>query len=106
MPVPHISKEKRDESLKKARLYRIQRAQIKQSVKKGIVSLGDVFNGSVNYKDIVGNMKLIDIVKSLPGIGDIKAKKILNSLSISERKTIKGLGEKQKANFKKYFKIY
>jgi DNA uptake protein ComE-like DNA-binding protein len=105
LQVPFISQEKRKESLEKARLFKIQRAKIKQSIKKGIVNFNEIFGENKNYKDIVSNMKLIDLIKSLPGIGEIKAKRILNGLKISERKTVKGLGEKQKEVFKKYFKI-
>jgi len=105
MAVPFISREKRDESLKKARYYKIQRSEIKQSIKKGSMLLSDVFGSDEEIKDIVANIKIVDIVKSLPGIGEIKAKKILKNLRISDRKTLKGLGEKQKENFKKYFGI-
>ncbi|MCE5330233.1 hypothetical protein LLG07_07895 [bacterium] len=105
MGVPFISKEKRDESLKKARYYKIQRSEIKQSIKNGHMCLSDVFESDEKLKDIVANIKIVDIVKSLPGIGEVKAKKILKNLSISDKKTLKGLGEKQKENFKKYFGI-
>jgi len=105
MTVPFISREKRDESLKKARYYKIQRSEIKQSIKKGNMPLSDVFEGNGELKDIIANIKIIDIVKSLPGIGEIKAKKILKSLYISDKKTLKGLSEKQKESFKRYFGI-
>ncbi|MHB1252917.1 MAG: integration host factor, actinobacterial type [Candidatus Humimicrobiaceae bacterium] len=105
MSFPHISKEKRDEGLKKARYYKSQRAQIKQSIKKGLVGFNAFFIKDNCYNDIIANMKLIDMIKSIPGIGDIKARKIMKTLYISGRKTIKGLSKKQKENFKKYFKI-
>lgn len=105
MSFPHISKEKRDKGLKKARQYKIQRAQIKKSIKKGTAEFNTFFKSGNSYSDVIANMKLIDMIKSLPGIGDIKAKKIMKSLNISWRKTIKGLSRKQEENFKNYFKI-
>jgi hypothetical protein len=103
MNIPHISEEKRDESLKKARYYKSRRAEIKRSLKKGLVNFSTFFAEGNAYIDLIANMKLIDMVKSLPGIGDIKAQKILKSLGISRRKTINGLSKKQNINFKKYF---
>lgn len=105
MNIPFISKEKREESLKKARHYKIQRSKIKKSLKNGEIHLCDIFENNEDMKDIVANIKIVDIVKSLPGIGEIKAKNILKKLCISEKKTLKGLGEKQRENFKKYFDI-
>ena len=105
MSVPHISKEKRDESLKKARQYKTQRAQIKKSIKNGSAVFNTFFIIGNFYSDVIANMKLIDMIKSMPGIGEIKAKKILKILRISRRKTIKGLSIKQRENFRDYFKI-
>lgn len=105
MSFPHISKEKRDAGLKKARHYKSQRAQIKQSIKKGLAGFNLFFIEGNCYNDLIANMKLMDMIKSIPGVGDIKARKIMKTLCISVRKTIKGLSKKQKENFKKYFKI-
>jgi len=105
MSSPQISKEKRDKGLKKARQYKIQRAQIKKSIKKGTADFNTFFISNNSYSDVIANMKLIDMIKSLPGIGNIKAQKIMKSLNISWRKTIKGLSRKQEENFKNYFKI-
>jgi hypothetical protein len=105
MSTPYISKEKRDESLLKARYYKSQRAQIKQSLKKGFADFNSFFLEGNCYNDVIAGMKLKDMIKSIPGIGDIKAQKILKTLCISGRKTVKGLSKKQKENFKKYFKI-
>jgi hypothetical protein len=105
MSFPYISKEKRDEALKKARDYKSQRAQIKQSIKKGLVDFNTFFIKDDYLNDVIANMKLMDMIKSIPGIGDIKAQKIMKTLCIGGRKKIKGLSKKQKENFKKYFKI-
>jgi len=105
MAFPNISKEKRDEGLKKARHYKTMRAKIKQSIKKGQAGFNSFFISGNSHTEIISNMKLVELIKSIPGIGNIKAQKIMRILSISERKTIKGLSKKQKENFKKYFKI-
>ena len=105
MSFPHISREKRDESLKKARYYKSRRSEIKKSIKKGMAPFNTFFTEGNSCSDIIANMKLADMIKSIPGVGDIKAQKIMKTLNISERKTIKGLSRRQEENFKKYFKI-
>jgi ribosomal protein S13 len=55
--------------------------------------------------ELIANMKLIDLMKAMPGTGDIKALKILKSLSISSRKTVRGLSKKQFESLEKYFDI-
>jgi hypothetical protein len=105
MSVPFISKERRHAGLIKARLCKAQRAQVKQSIKNGLADFNSFFLEDCYCSDIIANMKLFDKVKSIPGIGDIKAQKILKNLCISQRKTVKGLSKKQIENFKKYFKI-
>ncbi|MHB1346713.1 MAG: integration host factor, actinobacterial type [Candidatus Humimicrobiaceae bacterium] len=105
MIFPNISKEKRDEGLKKARQYKTQRAQIKKSIKNGSAVFNTFFTDGNFYSDVIANMKLIDMIRSIPGIGEIKAKKIMKTLRISRRKTIKGLSTKQRENFRNYFKI-
>ena len=105
MNIPYISKEKRDAGLIKARLYKVQRAQIKKSIKEGLADFNSFFAEGGSCSEVIAGMKLKDMIKSIPGIGAVKAQKILKTLCISGRKTIKGLSEKQKENFKKYFKI-
>lgn len=105
MNIPYVSKEKRDAGLKKARHYKVERARIKKSIKKGSADFNSFFSNGNYCNDLIANMKLIDMIKSIPGIGDVKANKILKILHISVRKTIKGLSKKQKENFKKYFKV-
>lgn len=105
MNIPYVSKEKRDAGLIKARFYKVQRAQIKQSIKKGFADFNSFFLEGSHCSDVIAGMKLKDMIKSIPGVGDIKVQKILKCLCISGRKTVKGLSKKQKENFNKYFKI-
>jgi ATP sulfurylase len=105
MNFPYISEEKREESLRKARYYKSRRSEIKKSIKKGMVSFNTFFMEGNSCSDLIANMKLADMIKSIPGVGDIKAQKIMKTLHISERKTIKGLSRRQEENFKNYFKI-
>ena len=57
------------------------------------------------FEKYIANMKLIELVSSLPGYGKKSSGKILAKLKISSCKTIKGLGQKQHASFIEYFNI-
>ena len=71
----HISKEKRDEGLKKARYYKFRRSEIKKSIKKGTASFNSFFMDGNDANDLIANMKLADMIKSIPGVGAVKRKK-------------------------------
>lgn len=105
MSVPNLSKEDRRRGLKKARLVRKKRASIKNSLKKREIDLKTLFTNKELYDGYIANMRIIDIVSSLPGNSRISAEKILRSLKISPSKKVGGLGRNQKKNFYQYFGI-
>ena len=48
--------------------------------------------------EIVGKMKVSAVLESLPGVGRVRARKIMERLDISESRRMRGLGAKQKEN--------
>jgi hypothetical protein len=88
-----------------ARNIRKMRSVIKADIKIGRTNIEKVLSDKDIYEKYIANMKLIDIVGSLPGYGKKSAEKILARLKISACKTIRGLGKKQYANFIEYFNI-
>ena len=88
-----------------ARNIRNMRSIIKADIKIGKTSIDKVLSNKDFYEKYVANMKLIDLVGSLPGYGKKSGEKILARLKISTCKTIKGLGTKQYAGFIQYFDI-
>jgi len=105
MGVPVVPFEKKIASLDKARNIRTKRSQIKKALKSGKINLPDILNNYEKYCSYIENMKLIDILASLPKIGIVKAKRILSELNISERKKINGLSPRQVKAFKEYFNL-
>jgi hypothetical protein len=91
--------------IEKARNIRKMRSVIKANIKSCKISLEKVFSDKDIYEKYIANMKLIDLVSSLPGYGKKSGEKILTRLKISRCKTIKGLGQKQHASFIEYFNI-
>ena len=61
--------------------------------------------GSINLKellglaeksDVVGKMKVLAVLESLPGVGKVKARRTMEEIGISETRRVQGLGAKQR----------
>ena len=102
MPLPpQLSPEQRQEALAKAAEARRKRAEVKESLKNGSTDLMQVLDRS--GEGIVGKMKVSSVLESLPGVGKVRARKIMERLDISESRRIRGLGTKQKDALLKEF---
>ena len=47
--------------------------------------------------DIVGKMKVVAVLESLPGVGKVKARRTMEEIGISETRRVRGLGDQQRA---------
>ncbi len=95
MAIPNLSAEDRQAALEKAKAARIKRAQVRDDLKEGKLTLSQV----IDMKDdpIVGRMKVSTLIETLPGYGKAKAEKIMKELQIAESRRLRGLGERQQA---------
>lgn len=94
MALPTLTPEQRAQALEKAAEARKKRAELKQQLKSGKVTLADVLQRSGD--DIVGKMKVANVLESLPGVGKVRAQKIMEELDISVSRRVRGLGAKQR----------
>jgi hypothetical protein len=94
MPLPTLSDEDRKAALAKAAEARRKRAELKAELKSGKRNLKDVL--SKNNDDTVGKMKVSNVLESLPGVGKVRARKLMEKLDISASRRIRGLGAKQR----------
>ncbi len=94
MPLPVLTDEQRKQALQKAAEARRKRAELKGELKSGKRTLTDVLSEQDN--DTVGKMKVSNVLESLPGVGKVRARKIMEKLDISATRRIKGLGPKQR----------
>ena len=53
--------------------------------------------------DIVGKMKVSALLESLPGVGKVRAKQIMERLGIAESRRVRGLGANQRTNLEREF---
>jgi hypothetical protein len=94
MPLPTLTEEQRKAALEKAAEARRARAELKDQLKKGSMKLRDVLAKSSD--DIVGKMKVSAVLESLPGVGKVRARKLMERLEISTSRRVRGLGAKQR----------
>ncbi|MFP5352778.1 MAG: integration host factor, actinobacterial type [Actinomycetota bacterium] len=102
MPLPPpLTEEQRRQALEKAAIARRKRAELKEQLKSGRSSLRELLERTDD--EIVGKMKVSTVLESLPGVGRVRARKLMEKLDISESRRMRGLGEKQKKNLLEEF---
>ncbi len=94
MSLPTLTEEQRREALAKAAEARRRRAHLKEELKSGRTSLRDVLNKRGD--EVVGKMKVSSVLEAMPGVGKVRARKLMERLDISASRRVRGLGTKQK----------
>ena len=96
MPLPPtLSPEQRQAALEKAAAARKQRAELKDRLKMGSVSLKELLDQGQN-NEVIGKMKVLAVLESLPGLGKVKARRVMDEVGISDTRRVQGLGEQQR----------
>jgi ABC-type polysaccharide/polyol phosphate transport system ATPase subunit len=94
MALPTLTPEQRQQALEKAAIARKKRAELKGQLKSGKKTLKDVLSSSGD--PTVGKMKVTNVLESLPGVGKVRAQKLMEELDISATRRVQGLGAKQR----------
>ena len=95
MTLPTLTPEQRADALAKAAEARKKRAEVKAELKAGTRSLGDLLK-KAEGDETLGKMKVSNVLESLPGVGKVRAQKIMEELDISATRRVRGLGSKQR----------
>ncbi|QOY61446.1 integration host factor, actinobacterial type [Thermophilibacter immobilis] len=93
MALPQLTDEQRKAALEKAAQARHARAELREKIKSGKVTLEGVLDSD---DPIASRMKVSALIESLPGYGKAKAAKIMDELGISATRRVKGLGARQR----------
>ena len=91
---PQLTPEQRTAALAKAAEARAARAEIKARLKMGSMSLSEALSSDDAN---VGKLKVVSLLESLPGVGKVKARKIMTDVDIADNRRVQGLGAQQKA---------
>ncbi len=96
MPLPpQLSQEQREAALAKAAVARRERAELKEKLKMGSTNLRELLD-QAEGDEIVGKMKVLAVLESLPGLGKVKARRLMEEIGISEARRVQGLGRNQR----------
>ena len=96
MALPPLTPEQRAAALAKAAVARRERAAAKNRLKYSQGSLADVITEGKD-NEIIGKMKVSALLESLPGVGRVRARQIMDEVGISESRRVRGLGANQAA---------
>ena len=92
---PKLSQEQREAALAKAAVARRERAELKEKLKMGATNLRELLD-QADGDEIVGKMKVLAVLESLPGLGKVKARRLMEEIGISEARRVQGLGKNQR----------
>lgn len=96
MPLPPpLSSNQRQAALDKAAAARRQRAEMKDKLKMGTINLAEVIEQG-QRDEVVGKTKVLTVLESMPGLGKVKARRLMAELGISDTRRIQGLGKHQR----------
>lgn len=102
MALPPLTPEQRQAALEKAAAARRERAEVKNRLKNSGASIHEVLQqGQVN--EVIGKMKVLDLLQSVPGLGKVRARQVMERLGIAESRRVRGLGTKQVAALEREF---
>ena len=100
--LPPLTPEERAAALEKAAQARKERGEVKNRLKRGATTLADVLKEGAT-DDVIGKMKVSDLVESLPGVGRVRAKQVMDRLGIAETRRVRGLTADQRSALEQEF---
>lgn len=93
---PVLTDAQRRAALLKAAEARRVRADLKERLKMGSVTLAEVLQ-QASADGIVGKTKVLAVLESLPGVGKVKARRLMEDIGIAQSRRLRGLGDQQRA---------
>ena len=93
---PQLTAEQRQAALAKAAVARRARAEIKDRLKMGSLSLVELF-ALAQTDETIAKIKVLALLESLPGVGKVKARRVMDDVGIAETRRVQGLGTQQRA---------
>ena len=96
MALPPLTPDQRAAALEKAAKARKDRAEVKNNLKRGAITLPSVLKQG-QTDDTVGKMKVSALLEAMPGVGKVRARQIMERLGIADSRRVRGLGANQRA---------
>ena len=102
MALPPLTPDQRAAALEKAAKARKDRAEVKNNLKRGAITLPAVLKQGQS-DDTVGKMKVSALLEAMPGVGKVRARQIMERLGIAESRRVRGLGANQRTALENEF---
>ena len=99
---PTLSSEQRQEALNQAAIARRIRADTKDELKLGVLSF-DALLDLAKHDEMIGKMKVLAVLESMPGLGKVKSRRLMAEIGIASNRRLRGLGETQKVLLSEFF---
>ena len=90
-----MSEDQRNAALAKAAQARRERAEMKELLRTGSLTLGEVLERA-ETDDIVAGTKVSSILVAMPHMGKVKTKRLMEEYGIAENRKNRGLGSRQR----------
>jgi hypothetical protein len=100
--LPPLTPDQRAAALEKAAKARKERAEVKNNLKRGAITLPAVLKQGQS-DDTVGKMKVSALLEAMPGVGKVRARQIMERLGIAESRRVRGLGANQRTALENEF---
>lgn len=91
---PQLTPEQREAALAKAAAARAARADIKARLKNQSLTLAEALSSD---DDNIAKLKVVSMLESLPKVGKVKARRIMEEIGIADNRRVQGLGAQQRA---------
>ena len=91
MALPPLTPEQRQAALDKAAASRRERAEVKNRLKNSGASIADVLQEG-QRNEVIGKMRVVDLLQSMPGLGKVRARQMMERLGIAESRRVRGPG--------------
>jgi len=102
MTLPELTDEQRRDALAKAAEARRARAEMKELLRTGSLTLVEVLDRA-DEDEILAGTKVLPVLEALPGVGKVKARRTMEEIGIAENRKIRGLGSRQRERLVEYF---
>lgn len=103
MALPILTHEQRQAALAKAAAARQLRAEVKNRLKHSGATLAEVMSEAKD-NEVVAKLRVIDLLQSMPGVGKVRAREIMDRIGIADSRRLRGLGVNQVTALLREFK--
>lgn len=102
MPVPELDDVARRRALDRAVEARRIRAHLKDMLRTGELTLAELF-ARADREEVVGRTRVVEVLEAMPGVGKVRAQRLMEQLDISPSRRLRGLGVHQRAALLRHF---